>query len=184
MTEAFSDDRIQFFLRHREEILEWAGIERDVLAATRELLASAQPILEERLLQVAPDAVVARRDNGQWERVVARRPNWPDWFGVTLEWERSVDPFGRSLPKMGVIFLADTDDRRAIREKVVAAVQASGRFEALGYKVAAGVWPAVRYLPASKVWWQDTDQWLAQIVEDMLTLWDRAAPVIDRALEA
>jgi hypothetical protein len=46
------NERIQFFLRHRDDILEWAGIEREVTSATRELLAGLQRVIAERLAEV------------------------------------------------------------------------------------------------------------------------------------
>ncbi len=72
----FSEDRLQFFLRHREDIKAWAAIESDVMAATRELLARSQPLIEESLVTIDPGTFVGRHDSGQSERILARHGHW------------------------------------------------------------------------------------------------------------
>src|SRR6187402_35505 len=101
MTDLFADDRVQFFLRNREDIKTWAAIESDVTAATRELLARAEPLIEARLTAIDPRAVTGRHDSGSWERILTRHPDWPATVGLVLEWHRNVDPLGASRPKVG-----------------------------------------------------------------------------------
>jgi hypothetical protein len=82
MSNPLDDERTQFFLRHRDDILAWASIEKEVVAATREILAQCEPDLADRLRAVDPTVEVMRRDGTRYERILARRPGWPDGVGV------------------------------------------------------------------------------------------------------
>jgi hypothetical protein len=95
----------QFYLRHRDDIREWASIEREVVAATREMLGGLQPEIGERISAFDATAETVRLDGGRYERILVRRPDWPVGVGVTLEWESNVDPFGGSMPKWGIFFV-------------------------------------------------------------------------------
>ncbi len=54
MDDLFGSERIQFFLRNRSDIKAWAAIEPDVIAATSELLARSQPLIEEAFAALEP----------------------------------------------------------------------------------------------------------------------------------
>jgi hypothetical protein len=176
-------ERIQFFLRHRDDIREWAAIEREVISGTRELLAGLQPVIEERIVAIDPSAEVVRHDGGRYERILVRRQAWPVGIGVTLEWESSVDPFGGTLPKWGIFFVNGDLALRPARSAMAAAATAAPWVKAQGYKPSDSVWPIVRFVPKSSTWWQDPEAWLAPIADAMVVLWPLAAPIIDGGLE-
>jgi hypothetical protein len=184
VTNPLDTERIQFFLRHRDDILEWAGIERELTAATRELLAGLQPVIAERLAQVGEAVVVIRRDGGRYERILVQRPGWPASVGIALEWEASVDPFGRSVPKHGPFVLSSDPAVAMAHATLDRTARASTALAALGYKSGDGVWPVVQYLRKSATWWQDPEVWLTPIADAMVGLWPIAAPMIDEALGA
>src|SRR3990172_209756 len=175
------DERIQFFLRHRDDIRAWAAIEPEVEAAVRDLLAGAQPAIEERLLALDSTVITARRNGGGWERIMSRRPSWPDWRGVTLEWgERAVDPFGSAPPKLGFFWTGSVDGDPA-KALFVERCQALG-LETLGYRVPAGdAWPVLRRPEPSKDWWHDPEAWIQAIVGKLTELWVRVTPAADEA---
>ncbi len=177
------DERLQFFLRHRDDIRAWAAIETEVSGAVRELLAATQADIEERLAELDPDVTTSRLDNGRWERIMVRRPAWPDAVGVSLEWETGVDPFGGALPKIGVIFLSLTPDLESARLALVELCRGAGGLQAQGYRVPAErVWPVMRRVMKSSDWWHDADAWTSGIVDRVVDLWPQVAPLIDRAL--
>lgn len=183
MTEQFQDDRIRFYLKNRADIREWANIEHDVTQATRDLLASIHAVIDERLLALDSTLTSSRWDGGPYERIRIGRPSWPSGFGIVLEWERAVDPFGGNLPKLGVLFVADDAARKAERERVATELGASSGLEALGYKLnPQSVWPALRRVAPSQTWWQEPDAWLGKIVDDLMELCRRAAGAIEAAL--
>jgi hypothetical protein len=179
----FGDERLQFFLRHREDIRAWAAIEKEVIEATRGILAGLQTDIDERLAAIDSDVTTARRDSASYERIMARRPVWPDWVGVTLEWETGVDPFGSRLPKYGV-FVPPNSDLDAARDRMVALAKAAPAFTSAGFRVPGGqVWPIVRWVPKSKDWWRDLNGWTEPIVQGIVDLWPKAAPMIDESLQ-
>jgi hypothetical protein len=179
----FGDERVQFFLRHREDIREWAAIEREVISATRGVLAGLQTDIDGRLAAIGADVTTARRDGGSYERIMARRPVWPDWVGVTLEWETGVDPFGSRLPKYG-IFVTPSSKLDAAYGRMLALAKATPAFTAGGFKVPEGrAWPIVKRVPKSKDWWQDLEGWTEPIVQGMVDLWPKAAAMIDEGLQ-
>jgi hypothetical protein len=182
MTDAFRNERLQFFLRNREDIKTWAAIEHDVIAATRELLAASQPSFEERLLAIDPGALVGRHDSGSWERILARHGRWPAAVGLTLEWHRSVDPLGANPPKGGVFWWADPPTLGAPRSRMVEMVDKLS-LQKLGFKVPLeGVWPVGGYFKGGPDWWQDPDAFVASILDTLTAAWLIVAPTIDEVL--
>ena len=183
MSNLLDDERIQFFLRHRDDILAWASIEKDVVAATREILAQCQPDLDERLRAIDPTVEVIRRDGSRYERILARRPGWPEGVGVALEWETGVDPFGGSRPKHGIFVFTGDTSAEPLRQRMVAIAGRSARLRAAGYKIPGDqTWPANRFEAKSTTWWQHPDAWTAGIIDALVELWPEAAAIIDQAL--
>ena len=182
MTEAFSDERIRFFLRNREDIKAWAAIETEVTAATRELLASAQVGIAERIGSIDPSALTTRHDERQWERILVRRPLWPASVGLALEWNSSVDLLGDNRPKVGVFWWAEPPTLVAPRTRFVERVDQAG-LRALGYRVPLeGVWPVGARVNAAPDWWKDPAGWLDRVVERLAASWPLVAPKVDEAL--
>jgi hypothetical protein len=184
MDDPFSDDRIQFYLRNRDDIRTWAAIETEVMAATRELLASAEPTLDERLLAIDPQAVVGRLDGGSWERIIVRHATWPRSVGLALEWHRSVDPLGASPPKIGVFFWADPPTLVPVREAFRLSVAGAG-LQQFGYKVPLeSVWPVGVRVVGPPDWWTDPTRWLDGVMERLIAAWPIVAPRLDEILAA
>lgn len=183
LNDLFADDRIQFFLRNRDDIRAWAAIETDVIAATRELLARSQPVIEEALLAVDPGAIVGRHDHASYERVFAQHARWPATVGVALEWSaRTVDPLGGNRPKLGVFWWADPPSLIAPRTRLVQAVDLKP-LQDLGYKVPLdGAWPVGAYATAGPDWWRDPATWVAGIADQLAVTWTLVAPRIDEVL--
>lgn len=178
----FADERIQFYLRNRQDIKAWAAIESDVAAATRELLERSQPEIEARMLAVDPSAIVGRHDSGSWQRILTQQEGWPTTVGMALEWHRSPDPLGTNRPKIGLFWWADP---RSLIEPRTRLTQEAPRkpLQDLGYKVPLdSVWPVGAFVTASADWWQDPDVWIAGIVERLVATWPIIQPVVEDAL--
>ena len=182
--DAADNERFQFFLRHRDDIREWASIEREVVAAIRELLGGLEPEIGERIGAFDATAETTRHDGGRYERILVRRPDWPVGVGVTPEWESNVDPFGGSLPKWGIFFVNADPALLPARQAIAAAGRASSLTKAAGYKPGDSYWPIVQFVAKSATWWQDPEAWLAPITDAVVDLWPLAAPMIDEGLGA
>ena len=176
------DERLQFFLRNRDDIKEWAAIELDVAAATGELLGRSQPSMEERLLGLDPAVVVGRHDSGPWQRILARHADWPPGVGLTLEWHRTVVPLGSYPPKLGVFWWADPPTLVAPRTRLTQVV-ATRPLNDLGFRVPLeGVWPVGMRFHSRPDWWQDPDTWLAGMLDRVASAWPIVAPAIDEVI--
>ncbi len=184
MEDLFGDERLQFFLRNREDIKAWGAIEADVMAATRELLARSLPLIEESLLAMDPNVLVGRNDSGQWERVFAQHEHWPSSVGLALEWQRTVDPLGATRPKLGIFWWAGTPDLIPPRVRFIESVDKL-ELQRLGYKIPLeGVWPVGTRLTSGPDWWTDPEGWIGGIVERHKPVWAAAAPLIDEMYSA
>lgn len=186
MSSTLLDNRIQFYLRNRATIQEWAAIEDDVRSVVIGMLDGLLAPLDAGVRVRSPRAEVTRGDGNRWRRITLRKPEWPANLSIALEWVASrVDPFGDSLPKIGVFYLADNNDPAdlATRATVLAAIQAADGLGKLDYTLnAETVWLTLRFVPASDDWWKKPDEWTDWIEAEVLAHWDATAPVIDRAL--
>jgi hypothetical protein len=182
-TNLFADERLQFFLRNRDEIKTWAAIENDVMAATREVLARSQPSIEQALLDLDDSVLVGRRDNGSWERILARRPTWPESIGLALEWNRAVDPLGSNRPKVGMFWWADPPALVQPRVEFVERVDKVA-LQKLGHKVpwGGGVWPVGNFANADAEWWRDTETWIDGIRRLLASTWPLVSDHVDAVL--
>jgi hypothetical protein len=180
--DVFDDERLQFFLRNRDDIKTWAALESEVIAATRELLAGVQPLIEERAVGLDPAAVVGRHDSGSWERIIIRHQPWPLAVGLTLEWHRNVDPLGAYPPKLGVFFWADPSHLVPVRTQFQTSAAGLG-LEQLGYKVPLeGVWPVGARITGQADWWRSPASWVESIINRLIPAWPIVAPELDAAL--
>ena len=181
MDELFADERIRFFLRNRADIKAWAQIESDVMAATRELLARAEPRIEEAFAPIEPAARISRHDGGSWERIFVQRENWPSTVALCVEWHRSVDPTSNA-PKIGVFWWAEPSSLVEPRTRFITLVDKSA-LQRLGYKVPLeGVWPVGTRAKATPDWWHEPEAWITSIVESLRAAWPLIADSIDIAL--
>lgn len=183
MTDSFADQRVQFFLRNREDIKRWAALEAEVTTATRELLAGSQQIIEERIAAIDPQATVGRHDSGPWERIMTRRVSWPPAVGLALEWHnRGLDPLGAYPPKIGVFWWAEPSSLIAPRARLPEIVDRLA-LQQLGFRVPLeGVWPVGARVASAPDWWRNPDAWLAGMIETLAAAWPLVAPGIDQAL--
>jgi hypothetical protein len=179
MTERLADDRLQFFLRNRDDIKSWAAIEAEVVAARDDLLERTREVIDQRL-RSAGDALVERRDDGALKRIMARDSHWPEWRGVTLEWDpKKVDPFGSAVPKIGFFWWTSSSERSPLRGEFVERCQLAG-LSSLGYRVPAGnAWPVLRRQDGSRDWWHDPQRWASGLVDGVIDLWAAVAPHAD-----
>jgi hypothetical protein len=174
-------------LRHRREILDWAGIDRQVTKATDELLASLLEPIRERLLAVDVAAQTVRHNGGTYrgetyQRILARHESWPEGLGVALEWIESVDPFGSHLIKFGIFSNPARTEINAFFPQLATAFSEAG-YVARGFKVPEGrSWVITRYLPKSDDWWQRLEEWQEDLIGLFTDLFPVAAPIVDGVL--
>lgn len=188
-----ADERIQFYLRHRNAIREWAAIERDVRDATHELLLGLAPLVEAEVRDLDGTVLVQADDvDGRWPRIVLRRTAWPlradgaALVGVSFEWTRAnVDLFGGSLPYYGIRIDVGFPEGTALRAgaDLVAARHGAALLPAgLKPNPRGSYWPVYGTLPKSSIWWIDRDPWVADVVRRMRLAWSPCAAIVEECV--
>jgi hypothetical protein len=188
----FSDERLRFYLRHRNQIEEWLALGKEVRTATVELFGALQPEMEALAASLGDD-VRQRFVPGQWSSYQFWRETWPSaaagpgvavnteafpTVAVSMECPRDVDPAGDTPPSVGVS-INSTD-----KELVIAIKEATkgltGRYKR------GSVWPIYRPLPAAAGvdWYQDARSWQQELVREMKEAWQELEPLIDPVLAA
>ena len=186
-----ADDRIQFYLRHRAAIREWAAIERDLFEATHRIMVGLIPEIEAAVRDRDDSVIVGGVAlDGSWPRIVARRATWPvspsgdPIVGVTLEWTPKVDPSGGALPYIGVRVEADHPAGKALAETLRPMVAGSDA-AAAGFKASNYVWwPVQQRVHASPDWWQAVDGYRTACIDRFGTAWSVLSPLVDQSLDS
>lgn len=186
MTAILDDKRIEFFLRHRDDIKAWAALEKDMIRGVKYLLRDLEPVVARELTTRATDATCIRLDYGGWERILIRRPSWPSDLGVVVEWDpRRVDPFGGSLPKIGIFFVPKTQGEKELRRALLERCKQTPGFGEIGFGISKdSVWPVQRVVAKSKDWWADPDAWAQAVGADQLRLWDKVEGLISEVVSS
>lgn len=200
-----ADDRIQFFLKNRALIAEWASIADELAAETeRELLALRPAIAAEIGAQHGREAHVTERRAGGSRGVLLHLPAWgtagsdaPD-VALGIGWEGSLvhpDPAwpGASVPYVGVVASRTTergrrieeDLRRAIPDGVPQGKPFRARPAATAPEYVHGIdWVAYRRVPADPSWYRDLVAWRMSVIAAVRGCWEDWAPRIDAAIAA
>lgn len=174
------DEPVRFFLRHRAQIEEWAGL----VAEARRLAAQALNSVGEHLAADPPaGADVATVDDGNYD---ARRLYRPSWVGDD---GRPVAAIGVGWSPMSVDFRAGScwigvwrglrDEPDAVVDELRASLAKPA--EVLGLKSKGWrQWPLYRSAPGpAGEFWDDLGPWLSEIERLVRWVWDGVADDID-----
>ena len=191
MTESASplnDDRLRFYLRHQDQIEEWAALGVEVRQATLEAFRSLGPYVEPIGVELG---VHVRLDDaqGNYPRWILRRPDWPvvgsdPLAAVVLEAERAnIAPASPSrAPYVGIRI----GDPKQSGSDLLTALQPLAKqddLKARGYRGGSGgYWPVFRRIPADPTWWESPDAWGLLLSTALREAWAELAPSIDEAV--
>jgi hypothetical protein len=186
-TNPLSNARLEFYLRNRTLIDQWAAVRKDVTAATDELIEGLGSELAALATSAGADVSFARAgQDTNWPRFMLFRQTWPGGHlvepevGVTLEWQtRQVDPGNENAPYVGIRITNPAGTGTDLRVRL-ARVKRSGD---LHY---SNMWPAFRRLVAAEKgdWWKDVPGWRDEMIAHMELAWVELSPLIDAALAA
>ena len=188
---ALDEPRLQFFLKHRRQIREWAAMADDarggVAEVLRGLLPDAQVVFRERYGVEVVDRLPGRGD----AKLVAYRQEWrageplSPLAVVGLGWTSGkVDPEafwpGTQLPWVGIHVAKTGAEAIAplLRERV-----RDKNHRPPGY-VKGLDWITYKTFKASRDWWQDIPAWRTSVIEELATAWGECSPLIDEAFRS
>lgn len=182
------DDRLQFYLRNRKRLEEWASLGKEARQATVDAFIGLGTQIG--VLGTGLGAETWPEANGDFPSFGMFRSTWPrsgeaPLLSVRLEMNRRVvDPASAAAaPYVGV----------AVRDPTQAGDTLNDRLRALGTGPLAGEkkfkrlsvwWPAHRPVVAGESWWESPDQWFELMIRALEETWSTFAPGIDGALEA
>ncbi len=185
----FDDERLQFYLRHRDLIREWAALEQEVRAVTHGLMLELNGQLAEVTESLGPDVVLLPEAlDSTWPRYALRRKSWPVSGGqslvaVSLEWTQRIDPAGTETPYVGVRVHISNAEAKAIDQPLREAFAGSVDLPTRGYKLKGYPWwPALRRLAKNPDWWLDVPAWRQSVLDAHTEAWKLTAATIDRVL--
>lgn len=185
------DPRLQFYLRNRDQIREWAALEQDLRDATRSLLFDLRRELVPLAESLGDDVVVwVEGADTSYPRFAVRRSNWlavgsQSIVAVALEWMPKVDLAGSETPWVGVRVHISEPQGKALDAPLRGAFAAS-EMSALGFTLKGYVWwPVIRRLKPNADWWKDgAVAWRQSAIDMVEETWRLASPVIDATLAA
>jgi len=177
-----NDERVRFYLRHREQIEAWAALRTETASAIDDLLEQMAEDVDELATELDGDVVMTSRVDGQnYPHFLLHRAEWGfeptnPQAAVGFEWARSKTFLaGAHSPYVGVRFDISDNDTRILRNAFRDAVQAtrSNRKDK-----ASPYWPCYRYLPADGEFWLDFTPYRAQVIAALRDAWS----VYERAI--
>ena len=185
------DPRLQFYLRNRDQIREWAALEQEVREATRSLLFDLRRDLVPLAESLGDDVVIAVEGaDSSYPRLTMRRSSWPaigsqSIVAVALEWMPKVDLAGSETPWVGVRVQISDPQGKALDVPLRAAFAAS-EMSARGFALKGYAWwPVIRRLKRNSDWWKDgAGAWRQSAIDEYAETWRLASPVIDAVVAA
>jgi len=179
------DAKLGFYLKHRDQIDEWAElVELGRVAADKffRSLAPAMAPLAKRLGEVEPFVSFAKG----YGKLFLHRSGWrepgAEWprIAIGLEWQCSKVRFDRAWGGVWVQAEMDEDGRLA---RAVESELRKGPDVASGFERPEKWWPLWRYeAPEDAEFWNDLDAFGRQLVSAMEGYWVRFSPVVERAV--
>jgi hypothetical protein len=180
------DERIQFYLRHEDQIDEWADVRADARQLAHRFYLSLEDDLAATAVELGGD-VVARSDDLPWGRASLFRESWTDGAGspivvVALEWRREDTGFRHGWRVVGVRCERDTAAQRRLRDEI--AELAVGPARAGGYRQDKRYWPVQRPVSGAggNSYWTDLGPLRQALVDQVVEAFETFAGVIDDAL--
>jgi hypothetical protein len=169
------DERVRFYLRHREQIEAWAALKSEAAAAIDERLEQLVEDVEGLVGDLGDDVELSAVVQGEaYPRLLLHRKSWRQTEGspeasVALEWARGKTLLGpTACPYVGVRFDISTERVRLLRNAFRDRVQPTRA--ARGDK-ATPWWPCLRNLPGSGEFWDDFQPYRQQLVDALEQAW-------------
>jgi len=177
------DERIRFYLRHRDQIEQWASLRGEAAAALDEWLLSLRPHIEAQAAELDASVVVRCFDDPDfaWPSFRLFRREWnvtDDGHQqpcVALEWGRGKTNLrGVNAPCIGV--RAHRDDRRGseLRAREEFKRARTGRADSTALWFAA-----YAYRLPSRPFPEDEEAYRTELVDALRGAWETYAPIID-----
>lgn len=175
------DPRLEFYLKNRQQILDWANLQKLVYPEADKFFLSVIDDLETAAAKFPGRPKFEKSVNGshpiaalwrpQWEEVWNKEGEPEDWFTIAFQWKRAIARFDGLWGGVNGhrIFPSGPFVRAAIQEAAI-----KGRFKEKKQ------WSAKRSLrPSREDYYANLDAYKAELLRDMEQIWRTFYPLID-----
>jgi len=179
------DPRLEFYLKHHQQIEEWANLQKLVydeadkffLSVIDDLEAAAAMFPGEPKFEKSPtdSHPVASLWRPHWEEVWNKEGEPEDWFTIAFQWKRAVAMFDGMWGGVNCknTFRSSPFVSAAIQEAAIKG----------GFKEKKQ-WPAKRYFhPSREDFYANLDTYKAELLREMEQIWQTFYPIIDDVVE-
>lgn len=180
---SLKNERVQFYLRHREQLEEWFELRTEAAQAIDAWLAALASEIESLADEMGSDVQLVNNTDGVTPTIYLRKRSWPvattdEQPRVGLEWARKLMLKGESFPYVGIRSDRKTEIGRVLAED--AGFQAERK--RLKYSTTA-LFPAYRYVIPTRNLAEGEDEYKALLLDSIREIWTSFAPFIDAAVQ-
>lgn len=177
------DERVRFYLRHRQQIEEWAALRSEATSAIDAWLGEMGSDVADLDLGADVELQVVRADEQAYPAFRFTRTTWgraPHVLSVGLEWQRGKTVLSdASAPYVGVRAPQSEPIGVALRAHEALTETRSRRRDR-----ASIWWPAYCYVPAPIAFPEGADEYRQSLLAQLRSVWDAYAPLIDLVVAA
>lgn len=187
------DERIAFYLKHREEIDAWLGLKKDASTVLDEFLRESVPEISQLAPQLGDEVISRSTLAGRTPRVTLLRKTWRvgqqiragvhlAWPATRVLWAPASD-LGGEPAYVSVWANRDADGGVGLAKKLRSSL--SARAKKIGLRVGSSTsWnPVWKYMvPEESKYWEDLTSFRQHIIDQMEWFWREFSDDIDSAL--
>lgn len=176
---SLDDERVRFYIRHREQIEQWAMLRTEAAAAMDDWLAGLEPEIEAMARERGPDVLVRRNSDPAFPVILLERDGWgrgsaTDLLGVGLGWARGKTSLrGQGLPYVG-LFAGKTP---GLGEAVRASEEVR-RARVARKETSSQWWAAYAYIPPPSSFPDEVEPYREVLLNTLRTAWETYDPIV------
>ncbi len=185
---SLDDERVRFYLRHREQIEQWAALRAEAANAIDDWLVELAPKVEELAASLGPDVRVRTQLVGTaYPAFRLVREAWG--FGdaqepaasISLEWQRGKTTLrGGGTPYVGLRSFKTTDIGGKLR-----ASEAARRARAARKETTSDWWSGYAYVPPPPPTFPaEVEPYREVLVQALRSAWETYEPIVSALVDA
>jgi len=178
------DPRLVFYLKHRQQIDEWATLHKLLPTAVEEFFGSVAEPLRERLAGLEGEPILYVSPDEGAPKIFLAAPAWipkhkdRPLVAIGLEWGRGNLEFDGAYT--GIWANLDEEGGQDLHNRITAAITALGLLE--GFETIKW-WPARKYeIPNESKFWEDMDSFRKDLLNAIIEAWNRYFQVVDTTI--
>ncbi|HLG55146.1 MAG TPA: hypothetical protein VI485_07435 [Vicinamibacterales bacterium] len=179
-----TDERVRFYLRHRDQLEEWWTLRLEAASAIDEWLNGLTVDFESLAADIGKDVDLVVAFEDAWPSLFLKRSTWPGTIAanatvlIGLQWARGKTLLGASnSPYVGIHCEKTTAIARALREDTQ--LQDSRRQRK---DKQTGWWPAFSYVLPEEPFPEQADKYRQRLLDSVREAWNTYASTVDRAV--